>query len=210
MVRLFTQDTVAKKRRTETIAKAAGVFGPRYTPSTAKRLRLYDEETEEGPPDAIMYWHSPSYVIELVFASDGTIARLLLVPEALSYTRSWDDVPDFVELSPAEMQLLMASSDGLQPLGKTKEVLGAPDGCFQSGRNLYCADSYELASVSHYHTEEEREKGLWQVALRDVEILYKQSVNGIVEDTRTVGKQRHIKVGAQWYHGDQTGRSDFR
>jgi len=58
------------------------------------------------------------------------------------------DAPNnIIELSPAEMQRLVASANMLQPLGKADEVWEAPDGCFQSGPNLYCADTYELATV---------------------------------------------------------------
>ena len=103
----------------------------------------------------------------------------------------------------------MASANVLQPLGKADEIWEAPDGCFQSGPNVYCADTYELATVSHYHTEEGREEELPQVALRDIEVLYKQSVNGIVEDVRVEGSQRKLKVGGQWYHGEKPGAEIF-
>jgi hypothetical protein len=77
---------------------------------------------------------------------------------------SWDDIPDAVKLSPAEMPWLVASAGVLQPLGKARVVREAPDACFQSGRNLYCADQYELATVSHYHVERLNEKQLTQVS----------------------------------------------
>jgi hypothetical protein len=206
---LFAQDAVVEWRKAETIAKADKLFVQRYTPVAGKPLRLYDEETETGSPDSIIYWHGSSYVIELIFASDGTIARLMLLPEALLHSHYWGDVPNIVELAPAEMQWLVASANVLQPLGKADEVLEAPGGCFQSGPNLYCADTYELATVSHYHTEEGREEELTQVALRDIEVLYKQSVNGIVEDVRVEGGQRKLKVGGQWYHREKPGVEIF-
>ena len=43
-------------------------------------MRLYDQQTETGPPDEVIYWHGSSYVIELIFAADGTIARIALLP----------------------------------------------------------------------------------------------------------------------------------
>jgi len=205
---LFAQDAVVERRKAETIAKADNLFVQRYTAVAGKPLRLYDEETETGPPDAISYWHGSSYVIELIFASDGTIARLILLPEVLLYSHYWGDVPNIVELSSAEMQWLVASANGLQPLGKADEVWEAPNGCFQSGPNLYCADTYELATLSHYHTEEGREGGR-RVALRYIEVLYKQSVNGIVEDVSVEGSQRKLKVGGQWYHGEKPGVEIF-
>lgn len=205
---LFAQDAVIERRKAETVAKADKLFVQRYTAVAGKPLRLYDEETETGPPDAIIYWHDASYVIELIFASDGTIARLMLLPEALLHSHYWGDVSNIVELAPAEMQWLVASANVLQPLGKADEVWEAPDGCFQSGPNFYCADTYEFATVSHYHTEGGEEK-LPQVVLRDIEVLYRQSVSGIVEDVRIEGSQRKLKVAGQWYHGEKPGAEMF-
>jgi len=45
--------------------------------------------------------------------------------------------------------------------------------------------------------------------LRDIEILYKQPVMGIVEDARVQGSERHLKVGGQWYHGEKPGVEIF-
>lgn len=208
-LRLFAQDAVVERRRAETIAKADNLFGQRYTTVTGKPLQLYDKEIETGPPDAIIYWHGSSYVIELIFASNGTIARLLLVPESLLHSHYWGDVPDVVELPPAEMPWLVESANLLQSLGKVNQVREAPNGCFQSGRNLYCADSYELAAVSHYHNEEGREEARTRVALRNIEVLYKQFVNGLVEDVRVEGNQRKLKVSGQWYHCEEPGVEIF-
>jgi len=206
---LVAQDAVVERRKAETTAKADKLFVQHYTAVAGKPLRLYDEETETGPPDAIIYGHGSSHVIELIFARDGTIARLILLPEALLHSHYWGDVPNIVELSTAEMQWLVASANDLQPLGKANEVGEAPDGCFQSGHNLYCADTYELAIISHYQTEEGRQEELRRVALRDIEILYKQSVDGIVEDVRVEGSQRMLRVGRQWYHGEKPGAGIF-
>jgi hypothetical protein len=202
---IVAQDAVVERRKAEMTARADKVFVQRYTAVAGKPLRLYDEESETGPPDAIINGHGSSYVIELIFASDGTIARLILLPEALLHSHYWGDVPNIVELSTAEMQWFVASANDLQPLGKAHKVWEAPDGCFQSGPNLYCADTYELATISHYHVEEE----LRRVALRDIEILYKQSIDNIVEDVRVEGSQRMLKVGGQWYHGEKPGAEMF-
>ena len=129
----------------------------------------------------------------------------MLLPEPLLHSHYWGDVPNIVELAPAEMQWLVSSANVLQPLGKAGEVWEAPDGCFQPGINVYCVDTYELATVSHYHTEGGEEE-LPQITLRDIGILYKQSVNGIVEDVRVEGSQRKLKVGGQWYQGEAGGR----
>jgi hypothetical protein len=82
-------------------------------------VRLYDKQTETGPPDSVIYSHGSRYVIELIFAADGTVARIVLLPEALLHSDSWSDVPNRVELSPAEMQWLTASANTLRSLGKS-------------------------------------------------------------------------------------------
>ncbi len=201
--------TAVDRKKDEIISKAERLFGQRYTPVTGKPLRLFDEQTETGPPDAVIFWHGSSYVIVLAFASDGQIAKVTLLPEALLRSDYWGDVPETVALSVAEMPWLVESAGTLQPLGKAVETFEAPDGWFQSGPNLYCADNYELASVSHYHNERADEKRGTEVALRDIEILYKQSVTGVVEDVRVDGSQRQLRVAGQWYHGEKPGAGIF-
>jgi hypothetical protein len=205
-VNLFAADAI-DRRKAETTAKADKLFGRRYIAAAGKPLRLYDEQTELGPPEVI-YWYGSIYVIELIFAADGTIARLAMLPEALLHSDDWSDVSKTVALSRAEMRWLVASANALQPLGAGK-IREAPDGCFQSGPNLYCVDSYELASVSHYHIVLEHEKNATKSELRDISILYRQSVNGVVEDARVDGSQRQIKVDGQWYHGENPGTEIF-
>lgn len=171
-------------------------------------MRLYDQQTETGPRDEVIYWHGSSYVIELIFAADGTVARIVLQPEALLHSNSWTDVPNAVELSPGEMQWLLASANVLRPLGDARPSNLAPNVCFQSGKNLYCADHYELATVSHYHEQLGGNQST-ENRLRDIAILYKQSVVGIVEDSRVQGSERQLKVGGQWYHGEKLGVEIF-
>ena len=121
----------------------------------------------------------------------------------LLHIDNWTDVPNGVELSPAEMQWLIASADVLSPLGEAGEINDAPNGCFQSGKNLYCFDRYDYAVVTHYHVERINEQRTPETSLEDISILYKQSVVGVVEDTRTEGSQRNLKVGGQWYYGEK-------
>ena len=206
---LFAEDAAVQRRKVETIAKADKLFGELYTAPTGKPQRHYDKQTETGPPDEVIYWHGSSHVIELIFATDGTVAGLVLLPEALLNSDDWGDVPNTVELSRAEMQWLVASANALQSLGNANKIMEAPDGCFQSGQNLYCTDLYELASVSHYHLERVDEKHVTKLALKDISILYRQSVTGIVEDVRVEGSQRQVKVGGQWYHGEKPGVEIF-
>lgn len=192
----FAENAAVDRRKAETITKADRLFGQRYTAAAGTPLRLYDMQTETGPPDAIIYWHGSSYVIELIFGANGAVAQLKLLPEALLHSDTWNDVPSGVELSRAEMQWLIASANILQPLGKARESTEAPNRCDVSGPNWSCEDRYELASVSHYHLQQ----GAKELALRDIGILYRQRVGGLVEDVRVEGNQRQFRVGGQWYH----------
>jgi hypothetical protein len=200
----------AARRKAETLAQGDKLFGQRYSPPTGKPLRLYDERTEIGPPDAVTYWYNTRYVIELVLAPDGSVARIQLLPEELLYSKVWSAVPDTVELSPTEMQSVVESANALQTLGKPGAIRNAPDGCFQSGHNLYCADAYQLAVASHYHLQRHDNEHVTGIAPRDVSISYRQSVSGIVEDVRTEGSQRQLKIGGYWYHGEKSGSDIFR
>jgi hypothetical protein len=207
-LRLFADDATVNRRKAETIVKADKLFGQRYAVGNGKPLR-YDKQTETGPPDGVIYWHGSSYVVELIFASDGTVARVELLPETLLHSDIWSDVPNSVELSGTEMQWLVVSANVLRPLGKAVDITAAPLSCFQSGPNLYCADKYELASVNHYHLERQNEKNAMEAVLREISILYRQPVNGIVEDVRVEGSQRQVKVAGQWYHGEKPGVEIF-
>ena len=201
----FAENAAVDRRKAETITKADRLFGQRYTAAAGTPLRLYDMQTETGPPDAIIYWHGSSYVIELIFGANGAVAQLKLLPEALLHSDTWNDVPSGVELSRAEMQWLIASANILQPLGKARESTEAPNRCDVSGPNWYCEDRYELASVSHYHLQQ----GAKELALRDIGILYRQRVGGLVEDVRVEGNQRQFRVGGQWYHAEEPGVDIF-
>ena len=154
-------------------------------------MRLYDEQTETGPPDAVIFWHGSSYVIELVFAADASVARIVLQPEALLHSDSWTDVPTTLELSRAEMQWLIASANVIRTLGDVRA--NAPNVCFYSGKNQYCDDHYELATISHYHEERVNEQGVREAKLKGIAIAYEESVVGIVEDVRVDGSQRHLR-----------------
>lgn len=208
-LRVSAGESPAERRKAETLAKAETLLGLHYSPSFGRPLRLWDEQTETGPPDAVIYWLSASHVVELVFASDGSIARVQLLPEVLLHSDSWSDVPDGIELSRAEMPWLVDSASALQPLGKPGEIRDAPDGCSQSGQNLYCADTYEHAVVSHYHLERGDNEHVAKIALKEISISYRQSVIGIVEDVRVQASQRQVKVSGQWYHGEKLGIKMF-
>ena len=123
------------------------------------------------------------------------------------HSDSWNDVPNTLELSAAEMQWFIASANSIRPPGGVRA--NAVNFCSYSGQNRYCQDHYELATVDHFHLERVREQGLPADALKDVRILYKESVVGIVEHARVVENQRHLKVAGQWYHGEQPGVEIF-
>src|SRR5438876_659671 len=109
-------ETTAERRKAEIITKADKLLGEHYSAPAGKPLRLSDEQTESGPPDAVIYWHTASYVVELIFAEDGSVACVQLLPEALLHSHSWSDVPDGIELSQPEMQWLVDSANILQPM----------------------------------------------------------------------------------------------
>jgi hypothetical protein len=205
----FAENATATQRMTETTAKADKLFGRHYTAALGKPLRLYYKQTETVPPSEIIYSHGAGYVIELIFAADGTIAALLLHPETLLYSDDWNDVPPMVVLSDTEMRSFANSANALQSLGRVREITKVPQGCFQSGPNLYCTDSYDLASVSHDHVERGNAKHATGLVLRGVAVIYTHPVIGVVEDAKREGSQRLIKVGGQWYHGEKPGVEIF-
>ena len=207
-LRVSAANTSAERRKAETLVKADELFGERYSPAIGKSLRLYDERTETGPPDAVLYRHGTSYVTELIFASDGSIARVQLLPEALLYSDTWSDVADAVELSRAEMESFLQSVSTLQPLGKG-EFRDAPNGCFQSGHNLYCTDHYAHAIVHHYHLERSNKPQVTNIVLRHVGVAYRQAVMGVVQDVKRRGGKTQINVDGQWYEGEKNGVSVF-
>src|SRR6516165_11269542 len=80
------------------VVKADTLFKQRYTPAADKPLQTFNPGRESRPADAVIYWFNTNYVARLVFATDGSLARLELLPEALLYSDSWANVPDTVAL----------------------------------------------------------------------------------------------------------------
>src|SRR6266849_3856604 len=140
----------ATRNKAEIVAKADSLFNRPYTPRADKPLRTFDKDRESRPAAAVIYWFNATYVVRLVFATDGSLVRVELFPEALLYSDSWTNVPDTVELGPGERRLLIALASQLRPTGDPVSLHQPPDACFQSGGNLYCTDSYELANVGTY------------------------------------------------------------
>jgi hypothetical protein len=142
------QNAVVEQRRAEIVAKAESLFRQRYSPKSAVPL-VFDPEYDTGPPDGPIYWFDASYVVQLIFARDGSLALVEVLPETLLYSKSWMNVKDQdnLELGKGELHWLLDTVNQLQPLGDPIQVLEPPNGCFQSGGNLYCQDSYKEAVV---------------------------------------------------------------
>ncbi len=194
------RDSRAEQRKAEIVRKADSLFPQRHRPPVDKTPVTFDPNRESRAADAVVYWANSTYVVRLVFADDGSLARVELFPEPLLYNDSWTSVPDTVELQQGEVRWLLTEARLLQPTGDPVSVHQPPDGCFQSGPNLYCGDTYELANVRTYCREGYRVMPIPPVSLREVTIAYKQSVAGIVSETKGIsGSERHLKVGAIWY-----------
>lgn len=196
-------DSDTKRIRAEIITKADSLFGAHYTQRAGKPLRTFDKHGESGPvDDAVIYWFNNTYVVRLVFATDGSLARLELFPEALRYSILWtSETEDTVTLGPpGEMRWLMAVAGQLRATGDPVSVYQPPDGCFQSSQNLYCIDRYELAKVSFDCREDYRVQPS-QISLKEITIAYKQSVIGIVAELKAVSwpQAKQVRVGPLWY-----------
>jgi hypothetical protein len=173
----LAQDTAAKQLKAEIVKRADKLIAAHYEPRPGQTVRQFDEETKSGaksgPDDSVIYRYGTSYVVMLVFATDGSLARVDLLPEALLYTDSWSNVRADLELTLDQMQWLVDTASELRPLGKPvlKQL------CFQSGANSYCHDDYENGSVSHYWRETFVGKDApWKSSLKQVSIAYKKMV----------------------------------
>jgi hypothetical protein len=210
LIQAQTGDGVAGQTKAEIIKKTDKLMGQRYTP-TAAPIRHFDEERESGPPDAVLYWYGASYVVEFIFATDGSLSNISVLPEALLHSDSWSDVPKDVELSRSQMEWLIGIADQLQPMGKIELKRISPEFCFQSGANLYCGDGYEHATVGQYWREE-LDGGFERLALKDIRIAYKKLVSGTIADTRAVEgdeNKRDLKIGSSWYRIDRSTNERF-
>lgn len=186
----------AKQMRQEIVTKADSLFQGHYIPRPDQALRTFDKDEETRPADSVIYWFDANYVVRLVFAPDGALARLELFPEALLYSDVWTSVPDTVELGQNEIRSIIATANQLQPTGD--RVRPDQSFCFQSGGNLYCGDSYESASVHRYCHEYYPPRQ--DISQRAVTIAYKQSVMGVLSEVRIVSENEHLlMVGTLWY-----------
>ncbi len=192
-------DSDAQRIREEIVTKADSLFRGHYSPRADKPLRTFDKDRESRPADAVIYWFNAIYVVRLVFATDGSLVRVELFPEAMLYGDSWTSVPDTVELGPGEMRWVIAVASQLRPMGDPVSPYQPPGLCFQSGQNLYCSDSYELAKVSTYRREDYRVQPP-PISLKEVTIAYKQPVIGVVSELKAVsGNEHQFMVGSLWY-----------
>lgn len=198
------QNSVGESHIREVVAKADSLLRERYSPSRTVPL-FYDKEREAGPSNGPIYWFDSNYVVRLMFATDGSLARVELLPEPLLYSNSWSTVSDSVELDQGEIRWFIKTVDQLRATGAPIGIHEPPDACFQSGPNLYCHDWYEDAGVSEYCREQyQPDKRGTRIARKSVTVGYKQSVRGIVSALKAISPDEHqIKIGPFWYaiHG---------
>src|SRR6266567_4080854 len=140
-----------------------------------------------------IYWFDASYVVRLLFATDGSLARVELLPEALLYNDSWTSVPDAVELGQGEVQVFINTVSQLRPTGDPVEVHEPPDACFQSGANLYCHDRYQEAIVNQYCRDQYRpdKERSARLSPKSVTIGYKQSLRGTISELKALSPDEH-------------------
>src|SRR5258706_4215456 len=154
----IAQDTLAASRITATTEKADQLFGERYT-LTASDPRAALVATGESSLSTVMYRHGTTFVVQLDFAPDGSIAQIRLLPEEAVYLLlGMERPPESLELPSRELAWFIDAAEQLQPLGKRisrGSAFGPNTGsfCFQSGANNYCSDPFELGSLSHYWRE---------------------------------------------------------
>src|SRR5579864_1740298 len=115
------QNAVVERDKAEIVAKADSLFRQRYSPLRTAPLSN-DRERESSPPDGAIYWFDTSYIVRLIFATDGSLARVEVLPEALLYSDSWTSVKDTVELGQGELQWFIKNVSQLRPTGDPVEV----------------------------------------------------------------------------------------
>src|SRR5262249_18401695 len=81
------QNAVVEPHIAEMVAKADSLFRERYSPSRTVPL-FYDKERDARPSDGPIYWFDSNFIVRLMFATDGSLARVELLPEALLYSHS--------------------------------------------------------------------------------------------------------------------------
>ena len=167
----------------ETVAKADSLFGQRYNST-------YEEGRGWSSPEGPIYWFNAAYVVRLLFAEDGSLARLELKPEAFLHGQM---SATGVKLGASDVQWFLKAANQLKPLGQPVDV-HKPPLCFQSSSGSYCSDRYAQAKVDQY----------LRGSLKSVTIAYKQSLHGTVSDRQAFPSNEHrIKVGQRWYAIDQ-------
>lgn len=194
------QNAAVESHLAEIVAKADSLLRERYSPSRTVPL-FYDKEHEAGPSNGPIYWFDSNYVVQLMFATDGSLARVELLPESLLYSNSWSSVSDSVELDQGEIHWFIKTANQLRPTGAPVEIHEPPDACFQSGPNLYCHDWYEDVGVSEYCREQyQPDKRGTRTSPKSVTVGYKQSVRGIISAVKVVSPEDHqVKIGQFWY-----------
>lgn len=196
------QDIASSDRRMEIAREANKLLGEQYVAPAGHPVKFAEDGNDLLRPVArAIYRHGTNYVVALVFADDGSLARIHLLPEALLHSDTWMDVPATAELSDQDMTWMVGIADALQEVGKQVPPEEFPSFCFQSGKNHYCDERHERASIGSYREDQQRGKqGGWGTVMRDITVSYKRIVSGRIEDFAT-GKTGEplVRIGANWY-----------
>ena len=100
----------------ETVAKADSLFGQRYNST-------YEQGRGWGSPEGPIYWFNAAYVVRLLFANDGSLARLELKPEAFLHGQM---SATGVKLGASDFQWFLKAANQPRPLGHPADVHKPP------------------------------------------------------------------------------------
>jgi hypothetical protein len=199
------QDVASSGRRMEITREAGKLLGEQYVVPADHPIKFAEDAGFLRPVNRAIYRHGTDYVVVLFFADDGSLARIHLTPEALLHSDSWTDVPPTVELTDHDMTWLLGVADALQVVGKQLPPEEMPPFCFQSGKNHYCAEPHENASIRSYREDQQRgTEGTWETVMRRITVSYKRVVSGTIADFAT-GKTGEplVRIGSNRYEVGQ-------
>lgn len=195
----FAADPAAEQQKVEIINKADALFTNRYKIPPGKQLR-FDRESESGPPDEVIYSFNGSYIVEVEFASDGSVAKVGLAPEVLLYSNERSDIPESVVLDKGDAKRFVENAKQLRAIGNPEQIVEDPPlGCFQSGQNLYCGSSYEDATVAEFCLVRNPPNKPERILPKWIQISYRQFISGLVSKIKVSEDEYRLKIGRVWY-----------
>ena len=194
-------DLAEQNRRIEITRQADILLGEQYVAPADHPIKFSEDAAFLRSVNRAIYRHGTNYVVVVVFANDGSLARIHLTPEALLHRDTWADVPSTVELTDRDMTWFLDIADALQEVGKQVMPAVFPSFCFQSGKNHYCVDPHERASIGSYREDQQRgTQGSWKTVMRDITVSYKRVVSGAIADIATAKSgEAMVRIGANWY-----------